>query len=147
MEIQISSQQEIPGLISQKIKRKLERVLKDLACPEKELSILFTDDKRIADLNNRYLGRKGPTNVLAFPMKEGATSEFESPMLGDVVISVGAALRESEEFGEDLEHTIDRLLIHGLLHLLGYDHEKSDSEAERMENKEKRLLSVIRDLR
>jgi len=116
-----------------------------LACPEKELSILFTDDKRIADLNNRYLGRKGPTNVLAFPMKEGSTSE--SPMLGDVVISVGAALRESEEFREDLEHTIDRLLIHGLLHLLGYDHEKSDSEAERMENEEKRLLSVIRDLR
>lgn len=118
-----------------------------MACPEKELSILFTDDKTIADLNNRYLGRKGPTNVLAFPMKEGPTPKFESPMLGDVVISVGAALRESEEFGEDLEYTIDRLLIHGLLHLLGYDHDKSDSEAERMENEEKRLISVIRDLR
>lgn len=114
-----------------------------MACPEKELSILFTDDKRIADLNKRYLGRKGPTNVLAFPMQEVPTSEFESPMLGDVVISVGAALRESEEFREDLEHTIDRLLIHGLLHLLGYDHEKSDSEAGRMENEEKRLISVI----
>ena len=147
MEIQINYQQEIPELIKQKIKRKLERVLKDLVCPEKELSLLFTDDKRIADLNNRYLGRKGPTNVLAFPMKEGPTSEFKLPMLGDVVISVGAALRESEEFGEDLEHTIDRLLIHGLLHLLGYDHEKSDSEAEGMENEEKRLISVIRDLR
>ena len=85
--------------------------------------------------------------MLAFPMKEGPTSEFGSPMLGDVVISVGAAQRESEEFGEDLEHTIDLLLIHGLLHLLGYDHEKSDSEAERMENEEKRLLSLIRDLR
>jgi probable rRNA maturation factor len=117
-----------------------------LACPEKELSILFTDDKRIADLNNRYLGRKGPTNVLAFPMNYGSTSGFESPMLGDVVISVGAARRESEEFEEDLEHTIDRLLIHGLLHLLGYDHEKLDWEAERMENEEKRLLSVIKDL-
>jgi len=118
-----------------------------LACPERELSILFTDDKRIAELNNRYLGRKGPTNVLAFPMEEGATSGFESPMLGDVVISVGAALRESEAFGEDLEHTIDRLLIHGLLHLLGYDHEKAGSEAEHMENEEKRLLSLIWDLR
>jgi ssRNA-specific RNase YbeY (16S rRNA maturation enzyme) len=63
-----------------------------LACPEKELSILLTDDKRIADLNNRYLGRKGPTNVLAFPMIEGSTSEFESPMLGDVVISVGGGV-------------------------------------------------------
>lgn len=116
-------------------------------CPERELSILFTDDKRIAELNTHYLGRKGSTNVLAFPMKEGSASEFESPMLGDVVISVGAALRESEAFGEDLEHTIDRLLIHGFLHLLGYDHETADSEAERMENQEKRLLSVIRDLR
>ena len=101
MEIQIRYQQEIPDLISQKIKRKLERVLKDLACPEKELSILFTDDKRIADLNNSYLGRKGPTNVLAFPMREGQASEFESPMLGNVVISVGTALRESEASGED----------------------------------------------
>jgi len=128
-------------------KKGLERVLKDLDCPERELSILFTDDKRIAELNTHYLGRKGSTNVLAFPMKEGSASEFESPMLGDVVISVGAALRESEAFGEDLEHTIDRLLIHGFLHLLGYDHETADSEAERMENQEKRLLSVIRDLR
>lgn len=83
--------------------------------------------------------------MLAFPMKEGPTSEFESPMLGDVVISVGAALRESEEFGEDLEHTIDRLLIHGLLHLLGYDHEKSDAEARRMEREEKRLMAVVRE--
>lgn len=83
--------------------------------------------------------------MLAFPMKEGPTSEFESPMLGDVVISVGAALRESEEFGEDLEHTIDRLLIHGLLHLLGYDHEKLDTEARRMEREEKRLMAVVRE--
>ena len=147
MEIQIRYQQEIPDLISQEIKRKLERVLKDLACPEKELSILFTDDKRIADLNNRYLGRKGPTNVLAFPMREGQASEFDSPMLGDVVISVDTALRESEALEEDLEYSIDRLLIHGLLHLLGYDHEKSDSEAALMENEEKRLIEVIRDLR
>ncbi len=83
--------------------------------------------------------------MLAFPMKEVPTSEFESPMLGDVVISVGAALRESEEFGEDLEYTIDRLLIHGLLHLLGYDHEKSDTEARRMEREEKRLMAVVRE--
>ena len=140
MEIQINSQQEIPDLINQKIKRKLERVLKDLVCPEKELSILFTDDKRIADLNNRYLGRKGPTNVLAFPMQEVPTSEYESPMLGDVVISVCAALRESEEFGENLEYTIDRLLIHGLLHLLGFDHEVDNGE---MRLKEKEIIEKL----
>lgn len=132
----------------------MERVLKDLACLDKELSILFTDDDGIAHLNNCYLGRKGPTNVLAFPMKdlsvsdagaEGLSSEFESPMLGDVVISVNKAMRESKALQEPLEHTIDRLLVHGLLHLLGYDHEKSAAEAARMENEEKRLLAVIRN--
>ena len=145
MEIQVNSQQEITGLKSQKIKRNLERILKDLGCPDKELSILFTDDIRIAHLNNRYLGRKGPTNVLAFPMEEGPTSNFESPMLGDVVISVSTALREAKKHGEALEHTIDRLLIHGLLHLLGYDHEKSTAEAKRMEKEEKRLITLIRE--
>jgi len=145
MEIQVNSQQEITGLKSQKIKRNLERILKDLGCPDKELSILFTDDIRIAHLNNRYLGRKGPTNVLAFPMEEGPTSNFESPMLGDVVISVSTALREAKKHGEALEHTIDRLLIHGLLHLLGYDHQKSTAEAKRMEKEEKRLITLIRE--
>lgn len=125
-----------------------------MACLDKELSILFTDDNRIAHLNNYYLGRSGPTNVLAFPMKdlsanyaqtEGLSSEFESPMLGDVVISVSTAMRESKELGEPLEHAIDRLLIHGLLHLLGYDHEKSAAEARRMEREEKRLMAVVKE--
>jgi rRNA maturation RNase YbeY len=114
-----------------------------LACLDKELSVLFTDDRRIARLNKNYLGRNGPTNVLAFPMNEGPTTEYESPMLGDVVISVGTALKESKALGEPLEHTIDRLLIHGILHLLGYDHEKSTAEAARMEKEEKRLQTLV----
>lgn len=104
---------------------------------------MFTDDNRIAQLNNRYLGRKGPTNVLAFPMTGGQTPEIDSALLGDVVISVDTALRESEELGEPLEYTIDRLLIHGVLHLLGYDHEKSDAKAKRMEKKERRLVALM----
>jgi probable rRNA maturation factor len=64
-------------------------------------------------------------------------------MLGDVVISVDSALRESREFEEDLEFTIDRLLIHGVLHLWGYDHEKSRDAAMQMEKEERRLLSLI----
>ena len=114
-----------------------------MACHDKELSVLFTDDRRIAQLNKRYLGRNGPTNVLAFPMNEGPTAKYESPMLGDVVISVGTALKESKALGEPLEHTIDRLLIHGVLHLLGYDHEKSTAEAARMEKEEKRLQALV----
>jgi probable rRNA maturation factor len=143
MEIQINSQREIPGLKIQKIKRKLEKVLKDLACHDKELSILFTDDKQIAELNKRYLQRKGPTNVLAFPMAGGPVPQVESVMLGDVAISIDTALRDSEELGEPLEYTIDRLLIHGVLHLLGYDHEKSSGQAKRMALEEERLMAVM----
>jgi len=125
-----------------------------LACHDKELSILFTNDEQIAQLNEQYLGRKSPTNVLAFPMdglsaretKVGASdSEIESVMLGDVVISVDTALRESKEFGESVEHTIDRLLIHGVLHILGYDHEKSAEEARVMEKEERRLMTLIKE--
>lgn len=125
-----------------------------MAYHDKELSILFTNDEQIAQLNEQYLGRKSPTNVLAFPMdglsaretKVGASaSEIESVMLGDVVISVDTALRESKEFGESVEHTIDRLLIHGVLHILGYDHEKSAEEARVMEKEERRLMTLIKE--
>ena len=128
------------------IKQKLTRVLKDLDCREKELSILFTDDEGIAQLNESYLGRKGPTNVLAFPMSDGLEPVVESGMLGDVVISLDTAVAESKDLNETLEHTIDRLLIHGILHLLGYDHEKSKSEAKRMENEEKRLMALMEEV-
>lgn len=110
---------------------------------DKELSILFTDDDYIAQLNSKYLGKKGPTNVLAFPM-EDVDEEF-FPMLGDIVISIDTALRESKELGEKPLTTIKRLLIHGLLHLLGYDHEGSLSEAEVMEREEKRLLVLLEE--
>ena len=131
-----------------KIRGKLARVLKDLGCHDKELSILFTDDSGMAKLNFRYLGRKGPTNVLAFPMADPDTPAEQTPavdsvMLGDVVISIDTALSEADEFGETIEHAIDRLLIHGILHLMGYDHEGSESEALLMENEEKRLMGLI----
>jgi probable rRNA maturation factor len=116
-----------------------------LACDDKELSILLTDDAAIARLNRRYLGREGPTNVLAFPMSGGPPPVVDSGMLGDVVISVDTAIRESAAFAEPLERTLDRLLIHGILHLLGYDHEGSPSGAEEMVEKEKTLMSLIEE--
>ena len=119
-----------------------------MGCHDRELSILFTDDSRMAKLNFRYLGREGPTNVLAFPMDDPngpdrQTPAVESTMLGDVVISVDTALREADEFGETVEHTIYRLLIHGVLHLMGHDHEESETEALGMEREEKRLMGLI----
>ncbi len=119
------------------------KVLSDLGCHDKELSVLLTDDDRIAQLNDRYLGKKGPTNVLAFPMSDGAESDYNSTMLGDVVISGDTALKESKALGETLEYTVDRLLIHGILHLLGFDHTGSEEDAVQMETEEKRLMSLI----
>lgn len=143
MEIQIRLQRRIPGLGSQKIRRKLKKLFADLGFHEGELSILFTDDERIADLNRRYLKRPGPTNVLAFPMASGNVPHLESGMLGDVVISVDTALSESRELGEPLQRTVDRLLIHGILHLLGYDHDRSSKEALRMRREENRLMTLV----
>ncbi|MDQ1336549.1 MAG: putative rRNA maturation factor [Thermodesulfobacteriota bacterium] len=130
------------------IRAKVERVLSDLGCHDKELSILFTDDRRMAELNLRYLGRAGPTNVLAFPMSDihapaGQTPDIETDLLGDVVISVDTAQEEAEEFGETLEQTVDRLLIHGILHLLGHDHVGAQAQAALMEREEERLRALV----
>jgi rRNA maturation RNase YbeY len=81
---------------------------------------------------------------MAFPMRSRREPAAETSMLGDVVVSVDTALRESEEVQEAPERTVDRLLVHGLLHLLGYDHESSEAEAERMQREEERLLELMR---
>jgi probable rRNA maturation factor len=107
-----------------------------------ELSVLITDDVTISELNRRYLAKEGPTNVLAFPMNEGSPWGHAS-VLGDVVVSVDTAAKESNQSGEPLERTLFRLLIHGILHLLGYDHEHSRAKARRMEKEQERLLALI----
>jgi rRNA maturation RNase YbeY len=128
-----------------RIRRQIGRILKDLGYPKAELSLVFTDDGGITELNRRYLNRHGPTNVLAFPMTDGGQAEVKTSMLGDIVISLDAAQRDAQAGGESLEGTVDRLLIHGLLHLLGYDHERSPQEAQRMDEETERLLAVITD--
>jgi probable rRNA maturation factor len=114
-----------------------------LGYPKAELSLVFTDDEHIAELNRRYLDRDGPTNVLAFPMTDAKQPEFHTSMLGDIVISLDAAMRDAQELKESFEATVDRLLIHGLLHLLGYEHEGSAQEAQRMEEETERLLAMM----
>lgn len=114
-----------------------------MGCRDGELSVLLTGDEHIAELNQHYLGREGPTDVLAFPMAGGPPPHVEPGMLGDVVVSVDTAVREARALGEPLEKTVYRLLIHGILHLLNYDHEQSSEEAKRMSKEENRLLSII----
>jgi probable rRNA maturation factor len=111
--------------------------------PDGELSILLVDDQQIAQLNQTYLNRKGPTNVIAFAMREGQFNEITPNLLGDVVISMETARSEAEAAQLNLENRFNQLLIHGILHLLGYDHEQTREEAERMEEKSNRLLEML----
>jgi probable rRNA maturation factor len=125
------------------LKKKAQAVLNALGCPDGELSILLLDDSQIAILNKKYLKREGPTNVIAFPMNEGPFAEVTPDLLGDVVISLETAATEGAMAGISMEDRLTQLLVHGILHLCGYDHETSDKEALRMEEKNKEILKSI----
>ena len=123
---------------------------------ETEVSLLFVDEEAMAQLNEQFLGKSGPTDVLSFPMEEEPGPTGRSPdfggtgpgtsaeeggliLLGDVVICPVVAARNAGEHGVSVDDEIALLVVHGLLHLLGMDHEE-DAEAERMEALERTLL-------
>lgn len=111
-----------------------------------ELSILIVDDPQMAEYHREYLKREGPTNVIAFPMQEGEFAHVTPHLLGDVVISLDTASREAGEMGIDMAERFDELLIHGILHLVGYDHEASEAEERRMEEKSESLAMLLREM-
>ena len=117
-----------------------DRLLRLAGYPDHELSILLTDDPGIAQLNETYRKKRGPTNVLAFAMQEGETAPDSGNLLGDIVISVDTAAREAARQQTTVHHRLRVLLTHGLVHLLGYDHERSATDAKIMEEAERGLL-------
>lgn len=125
------------------LKRKAQAVLNALGYPDGELSILLLNDSQIAVLNKKYLKREGPTNVIAFPMQEGPFAEITPDLLGDVAISLETAAKEGETAGISMEDRLTELLVHGILHLCGYDHESSQTEALRMEKKSREVLKLV----
>jgi len=120
----------------------LKRVF-EIVRKEGEVSLLLVDDPTIRDLNREYRGRDRPTDVLSFALNEGELPDPAPEMWGDIVISVESALRQAEEYGHSFETEMARLLIHGALHLLGYDHETTESEAERMRTQEAEILRTF----
>lgn len=114
-----------------------------MGCDAHEISLVITDDMQIQRLNNTYRGIDKPTNVLAFPMQEGQFAEITPGLLGDVVISCETAQREADDAKITLVERMSQLLIHGILHLMGFDHETSESDARIMETKS---LEVLRKL-
>ena len=104
-----------------------------------EVSVLFCADRRMRTLNRRYRGKDRSTDVLAFPV---AAAGGENGFLGDIVISVPYAEREARRRGEPGAREIERLLIHGLLHLGGYDHETDDGEMDALEARVRSRLGL-----
>jgi probable rRNA maturation factor len=131
------------GLEPAGLTARVERVLTALKLgPEAELSLVICGDQEIAGLNQQWLGRQGPTNVLAFAQGEGEGAELTPGLLGDVVVSAETAAREAAQHGLDPDEHLMRLIIHGILHLLGYDHEQGGAEAQRMEGLTEELLAA-----
>lgn len=127
--------------VEEKVRQATYALWAELELPvpaESEISFLFTDDQRIRSLNAAWRGIDKPTNVLSFPSPEMPGSGFPR-MLGDIVLAAETVLREAALEKRPLEHHVSHLIVHGLLHLLGYDHE-SDEEAEEMERIEAEIL-------
>jgi len=110
-----------------------------------ELSVSIVGDRAMRRLNREYRGMDRPTNVLSFSMGEGDFAGVNPHLLGDVVISADTAMREAEEEGITLGERIAFLLLHGILHVMGYDHERSgEAEARRMERQQRKLFAMLK---
>ena len=145
MEVLIDNRQSRHIISPKTIKQTVQVILDVLACPDSEISILLVDDPQIAELNQQYLNREGPTNVIAFAMREGEFSDLSPHLLGDVVISMDTAAREAQTGAMSLERRFNELLVHGILHLMGYDHETCQEDARVMEDKSRELMELIQN--
>ena len=146
MGVLIENRQDNYTISLKNLEEKAQAILNVLGSPDGELSILLLDDPQIAVLNKDYLQREGPTNVIAFPMREGAFAEINPELLGDVAISLETAEKEGLAVGMSMKDRLSELMVHGILHLFGYDHETSETEARRMEAKSRELLEQIGSL-
>jgi probable rRNA maturation factor len=128
-----------------RLRRNLKRLLKKLEREDAEVSVLIVDDGQIQSINRDYLDRDRPTNVISFAMTEGLGGDIHPEILGDIIISAETAARDAASGGLELMDEMDFLLIHGLLHLIGYNHENSSpEETERMKSKEQELFFLLR---
>lgn len=153
----IKNQQRLISINLQKIKDDSRKALGLLGLEGAELSILLVNDRRMKALNSMYRGVDRTTDVLSFPQQE--RSAFSTPpcpplskggteggvVLGDIVINLHQAKRQASKHGLSFREELRWLLVHGLLHLIGYDHERSKYSERKMREKEKELLTHIEE--
>jgi probable rRNA maturation factor len=144
MNLQIQNNQNKIKINRRKIRAAILKIMKILECADKEISINFVDDTKIKQLNKQYLGKDKATNVLSFSLREDEYGNINPQVLGDIVISVETAQKDAVYGNLTVDQEIDFLIIHGLLHLLGYDHEnKTEKETSKMRKKERELFNLI----
>lgn len=155
MEMEINVQPEnlsLPLKTRETVQNVLQRAADLLELgPDVEISVLLVDNETIRTLNRDYRDKDAATDVLSFPMEEEIDDACEPQiiggpserMLGDLVISVERAVEQAAEYGHAVERELAFLSVHGLLHLLGYDHEQGPEAEAEMQAEEKRILSIL----
>ena len=126
------------------INKKIETVMNNLDCLNQEVSILLTADADIRELNQQFRSIDQATDVLSFPQNAEEDPPIPGELiLGDIAVSLDTAQVQAKEHGLTFEEEIILLLIHGILHLLGYDHEISEQEEEKMRSKTRELFNLV----
>lgn len=139
----IRNRQRNQKLDTREIRKFTQGVLNLLGCDRKELSLVLVNDRQIAQINRDYLGRDKPTNVISFAMAEGEFGDMETGLLGDVIVSVDTAFRHAADSGADPLDEVRYLIIHGILHIAGFDHETGAGGRE-MRKKEAEIFSALK---
>ncbi len=123
----------------------VRKTLKQLTLDNVSVSIIVSDNEFIKKINSDYRKKNYPTDVISFAYREQPFPEIkeENEVLGDIYISAEKAAEQAEEIGHSLKDEFARLLVHGILHLIGYDHEKGKKEEQRMQEMEDYILEKI----
>ena len=145
MEIYLKNRQKSTSLDLKRLEKDLSKALLHLQLQSSELSVLFVNSRRMKLINTLYRGIKKDTDVLSFPLMDKQL-QHGPLILGDIVISVPKALAQAEEFKVSFYDELLRLLVHGLLHLTGYDHEINAYQKKKMEKKERELFNAIKTM-
>ena len=144
MSIYLSNRQKTLPIKTAALRRQLTRLLKELKLEEADLSVTVVGDEEMRAVNRQYRGLDKPTNVLSFALEEGMPMPPGGPrVLGDIVISAETIIREAGPLGYTDEEMFLFYLIHGLLHLIGYNHELGEAEAARQEAETERLFYAL----
>ena len=139
MAVLIKNSQKLLTIDAKTIKKVTEALLNSLGFQNKDLSILFVDNKKITIVNKKFFGKDNPTNVISFSYMDGLPGE----VLGDIIISVEKAEEEAQASGTLFYERLFALIVHGFAHVMGYDHVKDEKESRKMKYREKKLMAFV----